>query len=77
MFIPDSRVVIAFEMGTWQKLGIFSLHINQETVYRVKNVKLDYWNFLLSLQLTLLKFIYSEKATKFCKIATVDLTVTT
>ena len=24
---------------------------------------------------TLLKFIYSEKATKFCKISTVDLTV--
>ena len=25
----------------------------------------------------LLKFIYSEKATKFCEISTVDLTVTT
>ena len=25
----------------------------------------------------LLKFIYSEKATKFCEINTVDLTVTT
>ena len=24
-----------------------------------------------------IKFIYSEKATKFCKISTVDLTVTT
>ena len=26
--------------------------------------------------LTLLKFIYSEKATKFCEISTADLTVT-
>ena len=64
-------------MSTWQKLGIFSLLIKQKTtVYRVENVKLDYWKLLLSLQVILLKFIYSEKVTKFFKISTVDLTVT-
>ena len=26
---------------------------------------------------TLIKFIFSEKATKFCEISTIDLTVTT
>ena len=32
-----------------------------------------YWHFILDY----LKFIYSEKVTEFCKISTVDLTVTT
>ena len=34
-------------------------------------------SFILPLFTYLLKFIYSEKATKFCEISTVDLTVTT
>ena len=31
----------------------------------------------IDISYSLLKFIYSEKATKFCEISTVDLTVTT
>ena len=33
--------------------------------------------YMKHVALVCLKFIYSEKATKFCKIPTVDLTVTT
>ena len=44
-----------------------------------------FWQFLFCqnskrgelYNLFILKFIYSEKATKFCEISTVDLTVTT
>ena len=32
-----------------------------------------YWSYLIMYYAVMLKFIYSEKATKFCKISTLDL----
>ena len=42
----------------------------------VKNIKYKLNDFN-QVKVTRLKFIYSEKATKFCEISTVDLTDTT
>ena len=39
--------------------------------------KLAFYGIAVDFSTALIKFIYSEKATKFCKISTTDLTVTT
>ena len=48
-----------------------------ETVAKKTALQISNGKFYAHLQLSILKFIYSEKATKFCEIFTVDLTVTT
>ena len=65
---------------------VFSFFLYRNSSMYVMSVTENFSILLLSLRtimyfytivVALLKFIYSEKATKFCEISTVDLTVTT
>ena len=68
----DSKIVllgktlISFSISKWHKSKMHSANCN---------TNLNGFNFFLKEHF--LKFIYSEKATKFCEISTVDLTITT
>ena len=54
------------------KTGAYSLKLGQNYLIIEMYIQNMIFNFLIKL-----KFIYSEKATKFCEISTMDLTVTT
>ena len=65
---------------------VFSFFLYRNSSMYVMSVTENFSILLLSLRtimyfytivVALLKFIYSEKATKFCEISTVELTVTT
>ena len=72
------------ELGSINPLKPISTSWNIE-IAKLKLLSLRLGCFLASLQYpniqpdpkVCVKFIYSEKATKFCEISTVDLTVTT
>ena len=70
-------------------ISLSQLKIVQNTVFKTNRLKVFHWKiwckilsrnwyYLIAWNWNVhLKFIYSEKATKFCEISTVDLTVTT
>ena len=58
------------------RLSMLDLHKSHHEVVRLGSRPIAGKAFFLGI-LSWLKFIYYEKATKFCEISTVDLTITT
>ena len=59
------------------KLTVREMNYRKKLLDKIETLGFRKWFLAISESNSCLKFIYSEKATKFCEISTIDLTGTT